>query len=285
MESLKHNSKVNNPFAKNSTLGKAWDIVETHYHNSWKIEYGVLLHQRKAKTFICDSDTFETLIQKSKESAELYAAKQKEQAFRYPYENACKFVAFKARDCMGNGQDVFMDLTINNKIKNPIVDVVAETKWDKFGRNSYPVTEYKSKITCGKRHLKGFEAAFKIGVVDKLTTLYYNEVTFEAIWCRRSNKGLVVEHGFMKPLEQTYVHGSTLQEVDDNIAKRNDKQNSVTDKATYTLARSLGFCREGILAWCDNHGVSPRSKLSKEQLMALDPSNHYVLRLASHLQS
>ena len=67
MELLKHTSKVSNPFAKNSNLGKAWDIVETNYYNSWKIEFGVLLHQRKLKTSTCDSETFEHLMLKSKE--------------------------------------------------------------------------------------------------------------------------------------------------------------------------------------------------------------------------
>lgn len=283
METFKHNSKVSNPFAKNSSLGKAWEMVETPYHNSWCLVGGTLLHQRKAKTLVCDSETFEVLLQKSKEEAELYLAKQKENTIRYPYERACKFVAFKARDCMGNGQDAFMDLTINNKIKHPLVDVIAETKWEKYGRKNYSVTEYKSKITCGKRHLAGFEKALKIGVVDKLTTLYYDENTSEAIWCRRSNKGLVVVKGYMKPFENTYVHGVTLKELDDNIKNRQDNSFKQTGKADYSFARSLGFCAEGIRAWCADHNVSLRAKLTKEQLLSLDPNNFFVQKMVARM--
>jgi len=283
MESLKHNSKVSNPFAKNSNLGRAWGIVETPYHNSWKIEFGVLLHQRKAKTLICDSKTFEHLILASKELAEIIVLNQKEYKYRYPYESACKFVAFKARDCMNNRQDAHMDLTINNRIEKPVVDVVSTTVWEKYGRKNYPITEYTSKIICGKRHLAGFEAAYKIGVIDKLTTLYYNKETFEAVWCRRSNKGLVVVNGFMKPFENTYVHGLTLKELDENIKFRTENKEKFSNVADYSFARSLGFCAEGIKAWCASHRISVRSKLTREQLLTIDPSNPYVQKLVAQM--
>jgi len=283
MESLKHASKVNNPFSKKSNLGKTWDVVETPYHNSWKIEFGVLLHQRKAKTLTCDSETFEHLMLVSKELAETYVLKQKELNYRYPYEKACKFVAFKARNCMNNGQEAHMDLTINNRIKKPFIDVIPTTVWENYGRKTYSVTEYKSKIVCGKRHLSGLEAAYRIGVVDKLTTLYYNEETFEAVWCRRSNKGLVVVNGFMKPFENTYVHGSTLKELDENIKLRTENKEKFSNVADYSFARSLGFCAEGIKAWCVSHGISVRSKLTREQLLTIDPSNPYVQKLVARM--
>jgi hypothetical protein len=184
---------------------------------------------------------------------------------------------------MNNGQDAHMGLTINNRIEKPVIYVVPTIVWEKYGRKNYSITEYTSKIVCGKRHLAGFEAAFKIGVVDKLTTLYYNEETFEAVWCRRSSKGLVVVNGFMKPFENTYVHGSTLKELDENIKFRTENKEKFSNVADYSFARSLGFCAEGIKAWCASHGISVRSKLTREELLTIDPSNSYVQKLVARM--
>lgn len=278
----KHLDTVESPFPRRSYMHQVWEDMETGYITDWKISNGKLHHKRKLKRALCPNDVLVALIVMSRCATENRVAHLDTVKKMAPYNNLAKRLALCVRKSINNTQNYEYSAKITHT-KRPVVTVTGNQVYRKYSsRTSYWVTEWSVSVNMDKRHFAGFEAGLNIGVVDKLYTLYYDDVTHYAIWVVRGK----VNTGYMLPFEGSYVHGVTLKDAHENIARRLKRkaQQKYHGKADFQLARSLGFCRPGILAWCQFHQISTRARLSIEELEQIDGTNIYVQRLISVLK-
>jgi hypothetical protein len=256
--------------------------VETDYIADWKISGGELRHKRKLKRAECPEEVLAALIEMSKIKTENRVAYLDTVKKMAPYNNLARRLALCVRKSVNNSQDFQYSAEIVHT-KRPVITVVGNQVYRQYSsRSAYWVTEWSVKLNMDKRHFAGFEAGLRIGVVDKLHTLYYDDATHYAIWVFRGK----ISTGYMLPFEGSYVHGVTLKEAQDNIARRLKRKARLKShgKADFQLARSLGFCAAGIRAWCESNGISTRARLSIEELEQIDGKNSYVQALISVLK-
>lgn len=279
---MKHLDTVESPYPRRSRTHKAWVNVETDYIADWKISGGELHHKRKLKRAECPEEVLAALIEMSKVKTENRVAYLERVKKMAPYMTLAKKLAWCVRESVNNSQDFEYSAEIAHT-KRPVVTAVGNRVYRIYSsRSAYWVTEWSVQVNMDKRHFVGFEAGLNIGAVDKLHTLYYDDATHYAIWVVRGK----ISTGYMLPLEGSYVHGVTLKDAQENIARRlkRNAQPKIHGKADFQLARSLGFCAAGIRAWCEANGISTRARLSIEELEQIDGKNSYVQKLISVLK-
>jgi hypothetical protein len=203
-----------------------------------------------------------------------------------PFVASTSFVGRRCADVTGNSEPPETRLTLGRRAVRPVIQVRLLSKFVKYGRKNYPRSYYFVEIALANRHLAGFDAAREIGTVGGLRTLYYDSRDGYAVWACRTRTGFTLQQGFMRGLGGTWVHGFTIAEVEENLVRRNtkDRKTRAYSFATFDLARSLGLCAPGILAWCHSHGVDPKGQITHDQLQELDAHNPYVRRVMQVLQ-